>query len=77
MNLLQEQWTPGKMKTPQPKVFTIQPNSEAFTAYFDKTQEQLETLASMDDLLSGRYIQCTSTASNFMNFIDDAMFSFP
>jgi hypothetical protein len=34
-------------------VFTIKKDSETFSEYFDKVQEQLETLASMDDLLSG------------------------
>ena len=41
------------MKKPQLKVFQIAPNSEAFTTYYNKVQEQLETLATMDDLLSG------------------------
>ena len=53
VDLLHTQWTPGKTTSPAPKVFTITPNSQAFTTYFDEVQEQLETLASMDDLLSG------------------------
>ena len=50
---LSKQWMPGKAKNPEPRVFTIQQNSAAFSKKFDAIQEQLETLASMDDLLSG------------------------
>ena len=45
---------PGKTKNPNPRVLTIKSNSEAFRRHFDQVQEQLETLASMDDLLSGQ-----------------------
>ena len=34
----------------QPRVFTLDPESTAFSSHFDMVQEQLETLASMDDL---------------------------
>ena len=50
---LMQLWMPGKAKNPTPRVLHIKPNSEAFTGHFDHVQEQLETLASMDDLLSG------------------------
>ena len=57
-NHLKKLWTPGKTKNPNPRILTIKPNSEAFRAHFDQVQEQLETLASMDDLLSGQYNAC-------------------
>ena len=50
VNYLKELWMPGKTKNPNPRVLTK--NSEAFRRHFDQVQEQLETLASMDDLLS-------------------------
>ena len=53
VDLLHKQWVPGKAHNPESKIFTIQKNSKTFTAYFDLVQEQLETLASMDELLSG------------------------
>ena len=53
VELLQGQWIPGKTRNPNARVFKIKPNSEWFSKYFDLVQEQLETLASMDDLLSG------------------------
>ena len=40
-------------KITQAKVFTINETSTAFSNKFDETQEELEILASMDDLLSG------------------------
>ena len=60
VDLLHDQWISGRARNPQPRVFTINRASEGFTAYFDQVQEQLETLASMDDLLSGMNIStCT------------------
>lgn len=53
VELLYKQWKPGKTKCPDAKVYTIINSSPVFTKYFDKVQEQLETLASMDDLISG------------------------
>ena len=50
---LHKQWVTGKTQNPESKVFTIKKDSKTFTAYFDLVQEQLETLASMDELLSG------------------------
>ena len=50
---LKKLWMPGKTKNPNPRILTIKVNSEAFRTHFDQVQEQLETLASMDDLLSG------------------------
>ena len=38
----------------QPREFTLEPESTVFSSHFDMVQEQLETLASMDDLLSGK-----------------------
>ena len=43
----------SKSKPPEFRIFTIREKSSTFVTYFDQTQEQLETLASMDDLLSG------------------------
>lgn len=56
VNILCKQWVPGKAKNPKPKVLTIKKDSAVFMEYFDQVQEQLETLASMDDLLSGENI---------------------
>ena len=57
VTLLHNQWRPGKgwntSLNIQPRVFTLEPES-AFSSHFDMVQEQLETLASMDDLLSGK-----------------------
>jgi hypothetical protein len=50
---LASKWSPGKTKKPKPQIFTILKDSDAFCKKFDEVQEQLETLASMDDLLSG------------------------
>ena len=38
---------------PEPRIFTIDQQSNVFTVKFDQIQEDLETLASMDELLSG------------------------
>lgn len=52
--LFKKLWTPAKTTNkPEPKVYSIAQDSKAFGEYFDKIQTQLETLASMDDLLSG------------------------
>ena len=57
VTLLHKQWVPGKgrstSQTIQPRMFVLEPDSTAFSSHFDLVQEQLETLASMDDLLSG------------------------
>jgi len=55
---LKSLWKRGKTKDPSPKVMRIKQNSEAFTRHFDMVQEQLETLASVDDLLSGINTAC-------------------
>ena len=52
---LKNLWKRGKTKDPSPKLMTIKQNSEAFTKHFDLVQEELETLASVDDLLSGNH----------------------
>ena len=59
VQLFQDLWIPGnsKSKPPEPRIYTIKQNSSTFVTYFDQTQEQLETLASMDDLLSGMYVR--------------------
>ena len=44
---------PAKITKPEPKIYHIAPQSTAFADYFNGVQTQLETLASMDDLLSG------------------------
>lgn len=55
VKLFHQQWAPGKARSPDTRVFTIEESSKVFSEYFDKVQEQLETLASVDDLLSGMY----------------------
>ena len=50
---LASQWNAGKAKKSRAKIFTIDEASSAFSSKFDEIQEQLEILASMDDLLSG------------------------
>jgi len=74
--------TNTKCKVPELRIFTIQENSNTFVEYFDEVQDQLKTLASMDDLLSGIYAgikicHCSikSTASKKKNEIFDAMYS--
>ena len=52
VNHLKSLWVIGKTKNPTPRLLSIKPDSEAFSTYFDQVQVQLETLASMDDLLS-------------------------
>ena len=58
VTLLHKQWRPGKgwntSLNMQPRVFTLDPESTVFSSHFDMVQEQLETLVSMDDLLSGK-----------------------
>ena len=54
VDLLHKLWIPGKSRNPQPRLLNIKEGSKVFTEYFDEVQEQLETLATMDDLLSGR-----------------------
>ena len=53
VDLLQKQWKPGRFQKLQPRVFTTSEDSKLFADHFDQVQEQFETLASMDDLLSG------------------------
>ena len=50
-------WKPARTGKPEVRVYFIPPMSESrvFADYFDQVQAQLETLASMDDLLSGTY----------------------
>ena len=64
VDLLHKLWIPGKSRNPQPRLLNIKEKSEVFTEYFDEVQEQLETLATMDDLLSGR---CNRTLRNAKN----------
>lgn len=49
---LAKNWKAGSKHHPEPSVFTVS-SSTSFSAKFDEIQEQLEVLASMDDLLSG------------------------
>ena len=54
--LLHKQWKPSTNvmgNVVKSRVFTIKKDSQTFTDYFDQVQEQLEIIASMDDLLSG------------------------
>ena len=55
VKLLQTMWieSKSKYKAPEARIFSIKENSEMLVKYFDLMQENLETLASMDDLLSG------------------------
>ena len=48
-------WMIGKTKRKamEPRIFTIKSNSPTFVKHFDHIQEQLEALASIDNLLSG------------------------
>lgn len=49
---LANNWKAGSKHHPEPSVFTL--SNTSFSAKFDEIQEQLEVLASMDDLLSGK-----------------------
>ena len=49
-----ELWHGGKTSTPKPSIFTLDCESETFTKYFDSVQEDLEALASVDPLLTGK-----------------------
>ena len=60
----------GKAEKPKPKVFRIRKDSKTFTNYFDHVQEQLETLASMDDLLSGNNTKQQQQQQKLVNFLD-------
>ena len=51
---LARQWRQGRAQKPTTTVFKLQHVSMAFTSKFDEVQTHLETLASMDDLLSGK-----------------------
>ena len=53
VEVLHKAWIPGTAKILEPRIFTIEKNSKAFVKYFDEVQDQLEALASMNDLLSG------------------------
>lgn len=57
VTLLHKQWVAGKgrstLQNIRPRMFVLEPDSTAFISHFDLVQEQLETLTSMDDLLSG------------------------
>ena len=66
VDILHKQWKPGRTQNPHPRVFTINEDSKAFQDHFDQVQEQLETLTSMDNLLSGTlhpllYLFCVAT----------------
>ena len=66
MDLLWKQWTPGRTQNPQPREFTLSESSKAFADHFDEVQEQLETLASMDDLLSGKNMVFVDFAQSYI-----------
>ena len=51
---LAKHWRQGRAQKPATRVFKLQNNSPAFTSKSDQVQTHLQTLASMDDLLSGR-----------------------
>ena len=53
VDILHKQWKPGRTQNQQPRAFTINEDSKAFEDHFDQVQEQLETLTSMNNLLSG------------------------
>ena len=53
---LARQWKQGRAQKPPTRVFSLQRNSPAFTSKFDEVQTHLETMASMDDLLSGNIL---------------------
>ena len=50
---LSKQWKSNKTDNLEPLMLTINPQSEVFISKFDQIQDELETLASMDELLSG------------------------
>ena len=50
---LSKQWKSNKTDNLEPLTLTINPQSEVFISKFDQIQDELETLASMDELLSG------------------------
>ncbi len=64
VDLFHKLWIPGKSRNPQPRLLTIKEGSEVFTKYFDEVQEQLETLATMDELLSGNNIMWIGGTKN-------------
>lgn len=67
MEHLSKQWKSSKKTGDviKPQTFIIDQESEIFSAKFNQIQEDLETLASMDELLSGK--------SAFVNSIDHSM----
>ena len=50
---LSKQWKSNKTDNLEPLMLTINPQSEVFISKFDQIQDEIETLASMDELLSG------------------------
>ena len=50
---LSKQWKSNKTDNLEPLMLTINPQSEVFISKFDQIEDELETLASMDELLSG------------------------
>ena len=52
LDILHKQWKPGRTQNPRTRVFTINKDSKACEDHFDQVQEQLETLTSIDNLLS-------------------------
>ena len=61
VNMLSTMWRPGSTTNEIEIIkFTIPPNLMAFTSKYDKTQEQLQTLGTLDDLLAGTNVDtCT------------------
>lgn len=60
VDLLCREWLPGKVTKPKPRTFIVSQASDAFVAHFDKVQEQLETIFSMDELVTGETNQALS-----------------
>ena len=68
---MKDQWKPKK-KTGGPleaTVFEIDPKSEVFAQKFDEIQQDLESLASMDELLSGTEAWCIGYSGGEMGTV--------
>ena len=71
VDLLQKQWTPGRAQNPQPRVFIIKEDSKPFADHFNQVQEQLQSLAFMDDLSGENLSLVTGCLHNFINSISN------
>ena len=60
VDLLCRVWLPSKVTKPKPRTFIASQTSDAFVAHFDKVQEQLETISSLDELVTGETNQALS-----------------